>query len=154
MNRLASRSISTSTLTICLAGIRILSLIMTFVTGLWCERATATSDLALADALSTVHAVSGLLFAALVIYHVWTRRRWFADMLNEPGSWRQQASHHVIPLCGALFLSSVVSGVAIMLGCATAVAFHIGAGLMLCLVAIVHVVLTIGRLFRSVKENL
>lgn len=154
MNRLASRGISTSPLTICLTGIRILSLIMTFVTGLWCERAMATGDLALADVLSTVHAVSGLLFAALVVYHVWTRRCWFADMMSEPGSWRQQASHHVIPLCGALFLSAAVSGVAIMLGCVTAVAFHIGSGLMLCLVAIVHVVLTIGRRFRSVKENL
>lgn len=154
MNRLASRCISTSPLTVCVAGIRVLSLIMTFVTGLWGERAAATGDLILADVLSTVHGVSGLLFAALVVYHVWTRRRWFADMLREPGSWRQQASHHVVPLCGALFLSTAVSGLAIMLGCATAVAFHIGAGLMLCLVAMVHVALAVGRRFRDVKDNL
>lgn len=145
MNRFYVRSVPYRPLSVCLAVLRILSLIMTFASGLWCERATIAGDVAVVPAISEVHGVSGLLFSILVICHIWRRRRCIAGMLTEPDTWRQQARQHVLPFCMALFACAIVSGVAIAFGSASTVAFHVGAGLMLCLVAIVHAVLSVGR---------
>ncbi len=148
MNSSLVRSASVSPFAIYLAVVRVLSLVITFITGLWCERAGAAGNIDIAPVLSVVHGVSGLLFATLVVYHIWCRRRWFADLLAEPGCWMQQAQHHVLTLCMALLASVVVSGIAIASGIVLSLAFHIGAGMMLCIVAIVHTVLNIMRRFR------
>lgn len=149
MNKPVDRCISVSPLVLCISAIRILSLVLTFVLGILCDREMAAGNIGAASRLGLAHGVSGMIFAGLVVYHVWTHRRWFADMLGEPGSWKQQAEHHVVPLYMALFVSVVVSGIVLACGSSASIAFHVGAGLMLCLVAMLHIVLHIGRKIKN-----
>lgn len=145
MNRFFIRYLPYRPLSVCFTAIRILLLTTTFVSGLWSERAAAAGDVAFVPVISTVHGVSGMLFSILVICRIWNTRKWLAGLLEDPDCWRQQATQHVFPFCMALFACAVVSGVAIALGCLSSVAFHVGVGIMLCLVSVIYAVLNAGR---------
>jgi len=144
MEKIAGSGASSRFYELCLTCIRILSLIMTMVSGIVCACKIGC--------FGTVHGVCGFIFACLAVYHVWNRRRRFTAMYCDPVSWRQQAVQHVIPLYIALFVSVLVSGIALACGVESPAAFHAGAGMLLCIVAVLHAVLHFNCKICRVKE--
>lgn len=144
--KIYTRAASTAfSLSSCFAFMRFVALVLTILSGIWSLVLSQNGDLIMADRLGTIHAVSAFSFLVLVGRHLWAKRHSFARLYRDSSTWRAQAMQTVMPLIAALILASAVSGIAMMAGTSTAIAFHVGAGALLMLIALIHSTLHIVK---------
>ena len=134
----------TNSVSICLSAARILSFVLTVLSGLWYESSSAAGDVEFAARLSHVHLSFGILFMILACYSVWAGRERLLRLFTAPDSWCVQACRRLTTLYIVLLLCVSVSAIAVMAGADSSVPFHAGAGLILVAIVVfqllVHVI--------------
>lgn len=120
--------------------------IMAVISGIMMHNAMIQGRHDIAANFRALHCITALLFILLGFTHLWMNRFAIARLFcSSPTTWKCHAHQRVMPIYIVAFLCTAVSGILILCGCQSAIAFHSGIALLFAVLAIFHIAINFGK---------
>lgn len=120
--------------------------IVAVISGIMMHNAMIQGRHDIAANFRTLHCITALLFIVLGCTHLLMNRTAMARLFtSSPTTWKCHAHQRVLPLYIVAFLCTAVSGIVILCGGHSAIAFHSGIALLFSVLAIFHMAINFGK---------